>query len=53
MLSAISLIYNPLGFAATFVLEGRIILQSVCEQNVQWDAVCNGMQQNWNKCKGS
>ena len=52
MLSVISSIYNPLGFAAPFVLEGRKILQSLYEQNVQWDVkVCNDVQQSWNKWK--
>ena len=42
MLSVISSIYDPLGFAAPFVLEGRRILQNFCEQNVKWDVkVCN------------
>ena len=52
MLSVISSIYDPLGFAAPFVLEGRKILQSLCEQNVKWDVkVCNDVQQSWNKWK--
>ena len=46
MLSVISSIYDPLGFAVLFVLEGRI-LQSLCEQNVKWDVkVCNNVQQS-------
>ena len=35
MLSVISSVYDPLGFAAPFALEERRILQSLCEQNVQ------------------
>ena len=51
MLSVISSIYDPLGFAALFVLDGRI-LQSLHKQNVQWDVeVCNDVQQSWNKWK--
>ena len=45
MLSVISSIYNPLRFAAPFVLEERRILQSFCEQNVHWNVkVCNDVQ---------
>ena len=41
MLSMISSIYDPLGFAAPFVLEGRRILQSLCNQNLPWDMEVN------------
>ena len=52
MLPVTSLIYDPLGFASPFVLEGRRILQNLSEQNVQWDVtVCNDVQQIWNKWK--
>ena len=52
MLSVTSSIYDPLGFWAPFVLEGRRILQSLREQNVQWDVnVCSDVQQIWNKWK--
>ena len=52
MLLVISSTNDPLGFAASFVLEERRILQSLCEENVQWDTkVCNDVQQIWNKWK--
>ena len=53
MLSVISSIYDPHRFTAPFVLEGRRILQSLCEKNVHWDVIkiCNDVQQNWNKWK--
>ena len=35
----ISSICDPLGFAAPFVLEGRRILQRLCNQNEQWDEI--------------
>ena len=35
LLSIISSIYDPLGYAAPFVLEGRQILQRLCNKNVQ------------------
>ena len=31
-------IYDPLGFAAPFILEGRRILQGLCNQDIQWDS---------------
>ena len=36
ILSVISSIYDPLGFAVPFVLERRRMLESLCEQDVQW-----------------
>ena len=52
MLSVLSSIYDPLGFAAPFVLERRGNLQSLCEQNVQWDVKsCKDVQESWNKWK--
>ena len=37
MLSIISSIYDPLGLASPFVLEGRQLLQTLCNQYVQCD----------------
>ena len=37
MLSTISSVYDPLGIAAPFVLEGRKILQKLCQLKVGWD----------------
>ena len=34
----ISSIYDPLGFEAPFILEGRRILQGLCNQDIQWDS---------------
>ena len=50
MLSMISSIYDPLGFAAPFVLEERRILQSLCNQNLPWDMEVNDdVKKEWNK----
>ena len=50
LLSMISSIYDPLGFPAPFALEGRRILQSLCNKNVQWDeTVQQDVQSNWAK----
>ena len=38
MLSMIISIYDPLGFEAPFILEGRRILQGLCNQDIQWDS---------------
>ena len=52
MLLVISSIYNLLWFVVPFVKEERRILQSICQQNVQWDVkVFNDVQQSWNKWK--
>ena len=41
-------IYNPLGFAAPSVLDGRRILQSLCNKNVQWDEIIQqDVQSDW------
>ena len=46
----ISSIYDPLGYAAPFVLEGRQILQRLCNKNVQWDEIVQqDVQSDWAK----
>ena len=48
MLSMISSIYDPLGFAAPFILEGRRILQGLCNQDIQWDSeVSSVVKKDW------
>ena len=37
MLSSLSSIYDPLGLAAPFMLEGRRIIQSLWNLNLDWD----------------
>ena len=37
LLSTLSSVYNPLGFAAPFTLEGRIIIQKLFKENSSWD----------------
>ena len=37
MLSTVSSIYDPLGLAAPFLLEGKRLLQQVCNSNKGWD----------------
>ena len=38
MQSMISSIYDPLGFAALFILDGRRILQGLFNQDKQWNS---------------
>ena len=50
MFSIISSIYDPLGFASPFVVEGRQLLQHLCSQNVQWDeTVDEELKSQWIK----
>ena len=48
MLLMISSIYDPLGFAAPFILERRMILQGLCNQGIQWDReVSSVVKKDW------
>ena len=38
MLSTVSYIYDPLGFVGPFVLEGKRILQYMCQSSYGWDS---------------
>ena len=37
ILSTINSVYDPLGFLAPVILEGKIILQEMCKDNLGWD----------------
>ena len=37
ILSTVASLYDPLGFVAPVVLEGKLILQSMCRQGIGWD----------------
>ena len=39
MLSTLSNVYDPLGFVAPFILQGRRILQHLCEKSLQSDEI--------------
>ena len=42
--------HDLLGFAAPFVLEGRKILQRLCNKNVQWEEIVHqDVQSDWEK----
>ena len=44
----ISSIYDPLGFAAPFILEGKRISQELYNQDLQWDSeVSSFVKKDW------
>ena len=46
----ISSTYDPLGFAAPFILEGRRILQGLYNQSIKWDnEVSSDAKKDWKK----
>ena len=48
MLSTISSLYDPLGIVAPFVLEGRKILQKLCQLKVGWDEkIRDNLKKDW------
>ena len=36
-MSIVSSVYDPLGFAALFVLQAKLILQDLCQRKLGWD----------------
>ena len=52
ILSTVSSIFDPLGFVAPVLLEGKAILQELCRQNLDWDdPVPEEIQKRWLKWK--
>ena len=50
ILSTISSIYDPLGFAAPLLLTGRQVLQDLCQDQAEWDdPVPDAMRIRWEK----
>ena len=39
VLSAVCSLFDPLGFVARFVMKGKLLLQELCRQKVEWDEV--------------
>lgn len=37
ILATVAFIFDPLGFLAPYVLPGKMILQEMCRQGVDWD----------------
>ena len=54
MLSCISSVYDPLGFAAPFLLDGRKVIQKLCKEKKNWDeAVTEEQKEEWNRWRES
>ncbi len=52
ILSTVSSIFDPLGFVAPVLLEGKAILQELCRQDLDWDdPVPEEIQKRWIKWK--
>ncbi|XP_071477128.1 uncharacterized protein [Diadema antillarum] len=50
VLSTISSIYDPSGFLGPVILKGKRILQSMCKQNLDWDApMPDELRPEWEK----
>ena len=50
ILSTMSSIYDPLGFAAPFPLQGKRILQDLCKEKVEWDdPIPDELRARWEK----
>ena len=48
ILSTVSSVYGPLGFAAPFLLRGKRILQLLCKENIGWDdAIPDKLRMQW------
>ena len=49
-LSLLSSVYDPLGFAALFLIPGKLLIQKLCKGNLGWDeATPENMQIQWGK----
>ena len=50
VLSTVSSIYDPLGFAAPFILPAKAILQDLCRKKLGWDdSIPQDVAQRWQK----
>ena len=51
ILSALSSLFDPLGFVSPVILEGRVILKGLCRRKAGWDEVVTHQEvqkwQNW------
>ena len=52
ILSTISTIFDPLGFVAPILLEGKVILQELCRNDISWDdSIPDEIRDRWMKWK--
>ena len=48
LLSMLSSVYDPLGFAGPFILEARLIVQDLCRHGFEWDeAIPEEYEEQW------
>ena len=54
ILSTVSSIYDPMGFVGPFILEGKLILQNMCQSKADWDDLLSEellpRWEHWLKC---
>ena len=54
LLAALSSVYDPLGLRAPFLLKGKIFIQRLCKNNLNWDEPIDGdIAQEWLKWRNS
>ena len=54
LLAALSSIYDPLGLGAPFLLKGRLIIQRLCKNNLNWDdPIDDDTAQEWLKWRNN
>ena len=52
ILSTVSSIFDPLGFVAPLLLDGKSILQELCRREVGWDdPIPDEVKVKWEKCR--
>ena len=50
LLAALSIVYDPLGLGAPFLLKDRLIIQRLCKNNLNWDEpIDDDTAQEWLK----
>ena len=50
LLSVISSVYNPLRFSTPFLLQGKLLIQQLCKENLGWDeTIPDNIQRQWTK----
>ena len=54
LLAALSSVYDPLGLGAPFLLKGRLIIQRLCKNNLNWDEpIDDDTAQEWLKWRNN
>ena len=54
LLAALSIVYDPLGLGAPFLLKDRLIIQRLCKNNLNWDEpIDDDTAQEWLKWRSN